>query len=808
MQIFNTTGLGFGAFPSLARSPAHALTVVVKGTFKLEHGREACLAPVDERQFLSGDADHEDNRQLGPRYDSDFAPFKPRADVLVTGICHAPGERPVSRTQAAIAVGDLRKRIAVIGDRRWSGEGAERTATPPTPFRSMPLRYDRSFGGPQDAQNPIGRGRTALLPNVELPERMLAFPNQSLDPAGFGPRGRTWARTTQLGTYDDRWLATRWPGFPEDFDFGYFNAAPPDQQVEGYLRGDETLTFENMHPDHARFESWLPGIRVRSFIGDNRTASDARRSEASIRTHDDGCLVREVVLRLDTLWVDMDAALLCLVWRGIYPTATRDGREVLKALLVTERLADSPSPAAAYADPSFWRVDDNAITPKPQSETASEPGVDPSEVERAVQEEIAQTRHILEKAGAPKKMLDELASVRTRDEMNAVLMAGLVEDPAAAARVAAESRERVRDILIQAGHDPSILDEPEEEPEKQWTRERVIAHAAIKGSFVRARLAGLDLSGLDLNGVALAEADLRSTNLARTKLDGADLTRAQLARANLRAASLVEAIANQADFFEADLTGADLSRASLSGSGLRSARLTQSKLAEADLTGAVLDQADLEEASLDGAELPRANLTGANLRRARGIRCLVFKATLANADLREAAFDASDMSDCILDGAQFGGASLDNATLDRAAASNTSFTRASLKGSRAEAACFERADFSGVVADMSNWSEAVLRGAILREASLIRADLTAADLTGADMHRSVVKHARLTRAKLSASRLTAVNFFQSTFEGADLTSADCRGSNLYGCELLDATLREVRLERANVKATKLAPRAT
>ncbi|NUP07440.1 MAG: DUF2169 domain-containing protein [Polyangiaceae bacterium] len=740
MKIFNTTGLVFGAFPSLARSPAHALTIVVKGTFKLEHGREAFLAPVDDQQFLSGDADRDESSQPSPRYDSDFAPFKPRADVLVTG-------SSVSKKQAAIAVGGLRKRMSAI------------------------------------------------------------VPDQSVDLTGFGPRERARDRATQLGTYDDRWLATRWPGFPEDFDFGYFNAAPSDQQVEGYLRGDETLAFENLHPAHARFESWLPGIRVRCFTGDKQPAGASRQTEESIRNHDDGCVIREVVMRLDTLWVDMDAGLLCLVRRGILSTATRDGRDVLKALVVTERLADSPSPGAAYADPSFWHAGEVAIEAKLKGEAAPDPNIAPSDADREVQEEIAQTRHILEKAGAPKKMLDDLASVRTRDEMNAALMTGLVEDPAAAARVAAESRERVRDILIRAGHDPALLDEPEEEREELWTRERVSAHAAVKGSFVRARLAGLDLSGLDLSGRALAGADLRTTNLQRAKLDGADLTGAQLVRANLREASLVQVIANQADLFEADLTSADLSRASLSGAGLRSARLSQSRLIEADLTGAVLTAADLEEAKLDGAELARANLAGANLRRAHAVRSLLPKALLTSADLREAVLDASDMSDCILEGAQLGGASLDDATLDRAVAGGTSFARASMKGSRAEAALFERADFRGAIADSSNWSDAILRGALLQEASLVRANLAGADLTGADLHRSVVKHARLTGAKLATARLTAVNFFQSTFEGADLTNADCRDSNLYGCELLDATLRDIRLDRANVKATKLATRS-
>lgn len=63
-------------------------------------------------------------------------------------------------------------------------------------------------------------------------------------PAGLGIVGRPWVPRLQLaGTYDEKWKAERWPCLPNDFDFGYWNCAPRDQQLE-------------MLPPDARIELW------------------------------------------------------------------------------------------------------------------------------------------------------------------------------------------------------------------------------------------------------------------------------------------------------------------------------------------------------------------------------------------------------------------------------------------------------------------------------------------------------------------------------------------------------------------------
>jgi hypothetical protein len=223
---------------------------------------------------------------------------------------------------------------------------------PPAPFTTMALSYSRAFGGadPDDGMslcptNPHGRGfarkagaqRDRPMPNLEDPRRPLANLAEPQAPAGFGPLGRTWQpRLALAGTYDERWQAERAPEPPEDFDFGFFNAAPPDQQVE-VLRGDETLWAENLHPELSRLTVRLPGVRIRGFF------------EAAEDLADDKVVgLRELRLRLDTVWLDMEALRLVLVWRvGLYATHVAEEGVLL---IGAERITDESKPVATYAE--------------------------------------------------------------------------------------------------------------------------------------------------------------------------------------------------------------------------------------------------------------------------------------------------------------------------------------------------------------------------------------------------------------------------------------------------------------------------
>lgn len=795
LQVFNDTDFALGLRAGKVNPPSHSLTVIVKGTFRLTPGGVAASVPEDERALLSGDVYRDDERANSLVYDSDYALYKPRADVLVLGTCYAPKGTMVRASHAAITVGKLKKTIAVVGDRRWAGDAPSE----PKPFQSIPLIWERSFGGEGFTKNPIGRGR-ALLPNLETPGALITSPADAPDPAGFGPIDRRWAdRTARLGTYDEAWLASRWPDLPDDFDWGTFNAAPKDQQVIGYLRGDEPLAFENMHPEHALYSSRLPGARVRAFA----------RVEAK-----GGLELREVKLQLDTLWVNMDMESLILVWRGSTPTLSREHEEIRDLLVVREDLAEQPLPGARYREAQYWQTPERptfaAEKLQPSEEAGRRDAPPEGDVQAAMTAAMNETRAMLEKANVPKDMLDKLRSAATPDAFVAVLMGELAHDPEAAERVEREARERTKKLLADHGYDPSVLDDPDDlkpSPDPAWTRETVRAKAAAGESLAGKPLAGLDLSELDLRGCDLQGADLSNARLRFTKLDGARLIKAKLVRADVTGASMRGAIAIEAELFGADLSGVDLVKANLAGAGLRGATLRGAALDGADLSGAVLAQANGERASIVGASLTAADLSDASLDNitARGAR--LRGARLTGASLKGGALDAIDLTRADLSGASLDRASLREASLFGARCDDASFLGADLTGIRApDGASFARASLRGARAPDGIFTGASLKGADLRGAELDRADLSGADLEGANLHRASLKKANLAGAKLTNALVTSANLFQCSLEAANLARADLRGSNLYGAELYEAKLAGAKLEGANLKATKLAPR--
>ena len=120
---------------------------------------------------------------------------------------------------------------------------------------------------------------------------------------GVGPVAPDW--TQRRGRLKGG--ATTWsPSEPlDDHDPLFFNAAPADQQLAG-LRDDQPLLLENLHPDHPRLATRLPGLRPQAFV---------ERPHAA---------VQELEMRADTLWIDTDRGRCTVTWRAHFSLAQHD----------------------------------------------------------------------------------------------------------------------------------------------------------------------------------------------------------------------------------------------------------------------------------------------------------------------------------------------------------------------------------------------------------------------------------------------------------------------------------------------------
>lgn len=78
-------------------------------------------------------------RDLVPRADSNL-------EVMVVGAAYGAGGRPTTEASVRLRIGDLDRRMRVVGDRQWIGADEPRISDP-LPFLRMPLTWARAFGG-------------------------------------------------------------------------------------------------------------------------------------------------------------------------------------------------------------------------------------------------------------------------------------------------------------------------------------------------------------------------------------------------------------------------------------------------------------------------------------------------------------------------------------------------------------------------------------------------------------------------------------------------------------------------------------
>ena len=327
----NTTGMAAGLCVATEKSGQDRCVVVVKGTFVLDTGGGARLAD-EQAPLVHADVHRGEPGTTSVQAECDFAPFKPRADILVMGHAVSPMGKAVTESWVTLELGAHRKVIRVSGDRRWERGLLGLRASAPLPFVQMPLVYERAFGGTDtshpeprhhgaELRNPVGVGyrknpdaRAAegtSLPNLEDPRQLISGWKDVSPPVGFASVGRSWQpRIAHAGTYDSRWLEEEHPFLPRDFDTRYFLCAPEDQQVR-YLRGGDSLRCTGMTKDGA-LVARVPTLRF----------------PITFR-FDDGDQSPEPLL--DTLLVETDSRRMMLTWRASVPLGRKPGklREVL-----------------------------------------------------------------------------------------------------------------------------------------------------------------------------------------------------------------------------------------------------------------------------------------------------------------------------------------------------------------------------------------------------------------------------------------------------------------------------------------------
>lgn len=253
--------------------------VVVKATFEIRGDGSTCLSDEQVPVLLMSEPVGEAGKSL--TYESDLLGVKPCTDILVNGSAWVPGGKLASSVDIQIVAGPIKKRLRVFGDRVWERGLAGIYKSSPQAFESMPITYERAYGGwdrsPSDPikhrmedRNPVGTGFATRkkhcvgmrLPNVEYPNKLIRSWRHRTPPAGLNAIDCSWSPRRELaGTYDKRWLENRFPLWAEDFNPRYRNCAPRDQQAPGFFQGGEVVDLINLSRE-GRLTFELPKIHL------------------------------------------------------------------------------------------------------------------------------------------------------------------------------------------------------------------------------------------------------------------------------------------------------------------------------------------------------------------------------------------------------------------------------------------------------------------------------------------------------------------------------------------------------------------
>jgi len=250
MEVVSLSSLPVGVL--FWNSPEPCLTVLTKMTLALgPNGIELAQAQAPFHPAVGSMVDC----PLELHHPGDFVPRKSRCDVLVTGRAYA--DAPSLVIGAHVRVGSLNKRFYALASERASA----------IPLSMAYLRSEPS----SDA------GQVTVGPLSPLHPLRARFAEVAIDDV----------------------LALRRMVLSTEFDFGFFNAAPDDQQIPSISPG-MPIALHGLARDAAKLRGTLPTLWPRLYVPDER------------RGHG----LREIPLVCDTLWIDTDRATCELTFRG------------------------------------------------------------------------------------------------------------------------------------------------------------------------------------------------------------------------------------------------------------------------------------------------------------------------------------------------------------------------------------------------------------------------------------------------------------------------------------------------------------
>lgn len=700
-------------------------------------------------------------------------------EFMLWGDACAPAGQSVQQMKVKVQVANVSKSLQVIGDRHWNGRRF-RSPSQPKPFSTLPLRFENAYGGDDFADNPLGKGRAQnldgliSLPNLYAKGDSIKADHQAIKPACFAPLDVRWPQRQQFaGHYDQHWLQQIHPGFADDTQPEFFNAALKDQQLKGFIKPGSAIELQGLHPQYSQWAFNVPNLTARVFA---QLTSNRPNQLVEASTH------------IDTLWLFPQLEMGLVIHRGCIDVQDSLGLDVSHLMLAYERPGDTPRELAHYEQQLALRTDPDSAATHMVYEAPLKPLKTAAEQQRIEQA----YRQAAEQAQQQKaKYIEQLQQQHPDKEINSSNDDDLPPIPAELVKEGevdlSKHQAYAQAQLEQAKQDSaSTLQQAQQKQAAKPQPETLEA--------LHARVWSRPLAASDINLTDVPQQPQQQLAYA------AELQRQSQYRNRVSSPLRLPNVENMPE------NGAQTIRQWVEQLLANGESLAGRDLSGGDLQGLDFSQQDLRQCGLEGCDLQHCCFNGANLTGA-----ILTDSNIAGATFCSATLHHCNLSQCRGQGTDFSGAELNDVLMMDSEFEGARFSQAKLTKVQALKACFDQALFEHTELLQCQFMLATLAGSQWRQCSLQIGNFSKADLSHShwqecrlyrcvmvDLKADKIEHIQTKAEKvqfsnqgqLSSAKFEACQWHTCGFRDLDLTQSQCTNSVFEQCDLGGTQLQQ------------------
>lgn len=639
------------------------------------------------------------------------------------------------------------------------------------------------------------------------------------------------------GTYNRKWLKTRWPAIAIDHKKSAFQIAPKDQRSNQYWNWDQA--FE---------------VTLNKLPSKIQALSDQAIDLFSV---DQTGNFEKIALNLDLIWLIPEKNVGILAGHGVRKVTDIDATDI-HALYVAENPLDQPLPLEAHKEnfrqhiiakkPSF-EPEEISVEPiifESESEAESNNQSDQKTIDAQQLEDIApempKIKAELEaKLSAikgkyadkiidnPKEKLPQILQdvidekdhevtvqkLKTYlDDINSDLQQQINTDyPDQAKSALSTGKNSPRDMLLTLGSNISDLRDKHDEALPKDALANVPKGEDVVKEVQKA-ITTLDEYQPDTTQEENTEMTYKDQDFSYQELSGTDFTGHDLTGANFSHANLTGAIFNRTILHNTLFTNANLQAASF----------VDLAITHTEFSGALLNQAKLKSVMITASQFHQTKLSEAHLENTHWHDC----------SLQVANFSDSDIADCHFQAGQYQKLNFEQAIIERSVFNEVSFNdlnmgyitwqESTLTDCRLENAHFINGKCSGFHCKNTTIKASDFSGAVVDKCSFDATDLSEvnfqhAQLSGAHAnHNTNFNHCNFSHTNLSDASIIAAlfqdclfeetylieaSFLQCVFKQFHLNKAYCQNASFYGCDLSNSNIEKTNLFEAQINNSNL-----